>query len=828
MKTLLISLLASALVLAAQPAPPAPAPVPAAPAVEPHSAPAVAVPPLLGSSASAATNPVSSTTRPVPVRLPAPKVLPAVPGAATSSVPGKLAPFRRSAAPAAAAPPVSAPAEAPPRAGVPAVPAAAVPAVPGALPPGLPPGAVKSARPGAVTGGVTATNADASVKAEEAPEEQIIPAGQIKFEEADLAQVLTIYQELTGLTVLRPTSLPQATVTLYTATDLTRREAVQALDSILSLNGISMVPQGTKFVKALATAEAPQAGQIFYDADPNDLPEAGQYISYIARVKYASLEDVTAALQPFASKAPNSIMGIKSTQTLILRDNAENVKRMLEIIREIDVYVPREYKPVVIPIKYALAADIAQVLSTLTSGGGGVTSVGGGQGVGSQRLTTPTGGVGGGLPTASSGSRVGGSRYGGSYGGSYGSSYGGYGGYGGSGGIYQRSAGVVALSGNNPDAWAAEADRVMPQASFQQKLQQIVNKASGEEEIVVLGQTKIIADERTNSLLVFASDEDIEMINDIVAKLDVVLAQVLIEAVVLEVSLTDNLSFGVSALQHPGSAGQWKGVGGYRNDSVITDPWSWLGGDVSSTTNAIGGAILPNMPSGFSYFAKYANDLDIAVQAIAGIGNVKVLSRPRVQTSHAVPCRIFVGETRPYVTGYGYGGYGGYSQSQIAQLRIGIELNVLPLINPDGLVVMDIDQRVDNVGENVKIDNNDVPTTVERSANAKVSVRNGETVILGGFIRNEKRDSNSGVPFLKDIPLLGYLFKSTSRSDQRVELMILIRPFVLQTPEEAAIVALEEKSKMPGISKAERAFTEDERKAQRKAAQELYKREGFE
>ena len=80
---------------------------------------------------------------------------------------------------------------------------------------------------------------------------------------------------------------------------------------------------------------------------------------------------------------------------------------------------------------------------------------------------------------------------------------------------------------------------------------------------------------------------------------------------------------------------------------------------------------------------------------------------------------------------------------------------------------------------------------------------------------------------LKDIPLLGYLFRSTSTSGQRVELMIMIRPKVLPTPEDAAIVASEEKAKLPGISNAERMFSEAERKSQEKAAKELYKREGF-
>jgi len=191
-----------------------------------------------------------------------------------------------------------------------------------------------------------------------------------------------------------------------------------------------------------------------------------------------------------------------------------------------------------------------------------------------------------------------------------------------------------------------------------------------------------------------------------------------------------------------------------------------------------------------------------------------------------VECNIFIGETRPYITGtYSYLGSG--PSSQYSQLQIGITLSVLPLVNADGLVSMDIRQKIQSIGGTVKIDNNDLPATIDREVNSKVAVRDRETVILGGFISTEKRKAASGVPILKDIPILGNLFRSTSKSNDRKEIMVLIRPTVLPTPREAALTAIEEKSKLPGITAAELERTEDERKLQQKSAKEIYKKEGF-
>jgi type II secretory pathway component GspD/PulD (secretin) len=665
----------------------------------------------------------------------------------------------------------------------------------------------------------------------------------LSIQEMEINQLLDLYQEVSGRTVLRPATLTSPKITLKAATKLTRKEALEALDSILSLNQVSMVPQGEKFIKALPNNQAQQSGAVFFDGDPNDLPEAGVFIQYMAKFEYMDPKDIETLLKPFASPTGTMII-IPNTQNIVLRDFSENVKRMLEVLRKTDIETPHEYEPVVIPIKYALAVDIAQVLSSVTAGGGGGTTIGaagGGTGRGGG-----VGGMGGGF----GGSGLGRSGLGGSMGG-YGSSLGrgGYGGVGGYGGGYGGYSGYSVgepqlLDGNgfnpqsgetvpfgpggfnplqaavNPVAGGGVAGSTANRGSFQNRLQQIASRAGGtgggQNDIVVLGQTKIIADERTNSLLIFANKQDLASISNIIDKLDVVLAQVLIEAIVMEVSLSDGLNYGVSYLQPPKVTGKFTGAGGVNNGQGISDPSS-IG---STTTNGVA-----SLANAFSYFGKYGHDLDFAVAAAATDNRINVLSRPRIQTSHAVPANLFVGETRPYPTGTSYGGvYGGYSSIQ--QLQIGITLSVMPLINPDGLVVMDIQQRVQNRGEDIKIDNiGNVPSTVEREASAKVAIHDRDTVMLGGFISTDKQKDRGGVPLLKDIPLLGALFRSNKDTSSRRELIVLIRPTVLPTPGDAADIAKEERNRLPGVMQAEEEFNREEIKRLEEARRALKKQQ---
>jgi general secretion pathway protein D len=166
----------------------------------------------------------------------------------------------------------------------------------------------------------------------------------------------------------------------------------------------------------------------------------------------------------------------------------------------------------------------------------------------------------------------------------------------------------------------------------------------------------------------------------------------------------------------------------------------------------------------------------------------------------------------PYVTGSTYGSAYGNSSSY-SQLSVGVELDVTPFINPDGLVVMEINEEIDDINGSTFIQGvGDVPNTDKRTLSSQVAVKDRDTIILGGAIRSQKNATVSGVPLLKDIPILGVLFSSRSSNKTRDELLVLMRPTVLKTPELAAMQARTEESRLPGIANAEAKDNEEQRK----------------
>jgi general secretion pathway protein D len=173
-----------------------------------------------------------------------------------------------------------------------------------------------------------------------------------------------------------------------------------------------------------------------------------------------------------------------------------------------------------------------------------------------------------------------------------------------------------------------------------------------------------------------------------------------------------------------------------------------------------------------------------------------------------------VGDTVPYVTStYNYGGAYG-NQSSYSQLSVGVELDVTPFINPDGLVVMQIQQEIDDLNGFTTITGvGQIPNTIKRTLNSEIAVRDKDTVMLGGFIKNAKSTSRSGVPLLQDIPLLGNLFSSHSNSKQREELIVLMRPTVLKTPEIAAANTILEGRRLPGVSRSAADDAEEQSKS---------------
>ena len=629
--------------------------------------------------------------------------------------------------------------------------------------------------------------------------------GVLTLQMADLEVVLTLYAELTQRTVLRATALPKVQIMLSNQTPWTTEEAVQALDTVLAMNGIAMVNIGEKFVSAVPANTVLQEGAAFARGELKDLAETGQFVTKILKLKHVLPSEVQQVIASFA-KTPNGILAIDTTQTIVLRDYPANVKRMSELIEQLDVEVENDYKLEVIPIRYGMVTDIYNTMSSLVGGaaGGAAPAAGGAvaRTTGIQRTPTgrgartPMGGLGAG--------GIGG--------------YGGYGGYGTTpfrpGGYYPQDAATAPLEREiqaeleagqyrpqqasatpvNPAAPRPVTTPTTAASTFNQRFQQILSRAGQQAgQVQLLQDARIVPDERSNSLIVFANKQDMKMITNIVAKVDQLMAQVVIDAIIMDVQLSDSYSLGVSWLMQPQRSGNWTQTAGSNTGNLIT-----------SLTNIAGS-------SGFTYLAKFRDDLNVAVSALAGKNRGQILARPRIQTTHATPASFSVGETVPFISGTYQGGsiYG--PSAYFSQLSVDTTLDVTPFITPDDLVVMEITQQISEISGFEEFPGvGKQPRTINRSASSTISVRDGETVVLGGYIRASKSKTSSGVPLLKDIPLLGALFRSKSSDAKRSELIVLIRPTILRTPEDAAREAEATRDRLPGIRDMEQHIEKEE------------------
>ena len=309
-----------------------------------------------------------------------------------------------------------------------------------------------------------------------------------------------------------------------------------------------------------------------------------------------------------------------------------------------------------------------------------------------------------------------------------------------------------------------------------------------------------------------------ELVRKFIDELDKLVPMVLIEAIIMDIALDDNLSFGMSLSQDKNMiTGQFdSAMGSMHGGGVFTD---------KATSIA-------SLGSGLNYWGFLSSgNWEVALQAIKSDTRVNILSHPRIQTVHAEEAQLFIGETHPYIASSTIDVTGG-SRSSYQQKQIGIDMRVLPFVNPDGLVVMDIQQSIGDIISNKQIDGNDVPITTDRTATAKIYVRDGDSVVLGGFIKTKKTESRSGIPILKDVPFLGSLFRDNTDNNERQELVVLMRPTVLETPEAVGAGTESMYNNMPLVGRArlearsqeikyQKLYEEEKRKSEKMEAEKL-------
>jgi len=303
----------------------------------------------------------------------------------------------------------------------------------------------------------------------------------------------------------------------------------------------------------------------------------------------------------------------------------------------------------------------------------------------------------------------------------------------------------------------------------------------------VVGEVVVVADETTNALVIRTAPENWPIIEETLKKLDIVPKQVVIELLIAELTLTDKLNFGLEFLLKSGEFGV---------QQLLTVPPSGtppLSGLVSGGIPALPGLLLTFVDR--DRFFGFLNAADL-------LSRLKVLASPHILTADNMEARIQVGQEVPIVT-----------QEQasltalttavpttqqpttnvfrsIQQKDIGVILKVKPHVNEDRLVTLDIEQEVSAIqSETTGVIGS--PTFSKRTSKSSVVVPDKQTLVIGGIIREDRRREFTGVPFLSRLPVLGWLFRSTTDRVERTELILLLTPHVIASAEEAAAITKE-------------------------------------
>ncbi|MFQ5348004.1 MAG: type II secretion system secretin GspD [Rhodothalassiaceae bacterium] len=295
---------------------------------------------------------------------------------------------------------------------------------------------------------------------------------------------------------------------------------------------------------------------------------------------------------------------------------------------------------------------------------------------------------------------------------------------------------------------------------------------------------RIIADERNDAMLILATAQEYRMIEATLQRLDVPPLQVLIEATIAEVTLNDALQFGL----------RW-----FFDASGQDDTQNITFSDLET------GGVNSTFP-GFSYLFE-GNNARLALNALNEITDVTVVSSPQIMVLDNQTARLQVGDQVPVPVQQAVSTLDPNAPivNSIQFQDTGVILEVTPHVNASGLVVLDVRQEVSDVVPTTS-SGIDAPTIKQRAINSTVAVQTGETIALGGLIRDSRTGTDVGVPVLMHIPLLGNLFKTHSTKNDRTELLVLLTPQVVRDREEARTVTQELRRRLKGLERLRAQF----------------------
>lgn len=320
---------------------------------------------------------------------------------------------------------------------------------------------------------------------------------------------------------------------------------------------------------------------------------------------------------------------------------------------------------------------------------------------------------------------------------------------------------------------------------------------------------RIIPDEKNNSLVIVASAQAYEVLKKVISQLDVSPLEVLIDATIVEVKLTDNLQYGV----------QWffeHSLGPYGATAVLSGK--------APTPDSPGPLPLVGGRNGFSYsITDSASTIRAILTALANDSKINVVASPSLMVLNNQEAFINVGDQVPIAVSQQTNTSSvniadpnavpsAIVSNQIQMVETGVTLKIKPRVNAGGMVIMDIEQEANEAVETTTSALNS-PTIQQRKIESTIAAQSGDTIVLGGLIRDKRTEAANGIPLLKDIPYVGWLFSNNSKNLERTELVVLITPRVVQHRNDAALITNEFKRKLTGLYEdtSERSSEADDR-----------------
>ena len=688
------------------------------------------------------------------------------------------------------------------------------------------------------------------------PQQGVEERTPLNYPNTPVADILQVYENLTGKRLIRDSGVAQgAPLTIVVQGEIPKSEAVRLIEASLLLNGYTFVEVDDKTLKILGPAKFPRSQGIPIYSSPSMLPEGEEVVSYFMKLNFISPQDAvtlfTTAISP--PNAYTSFAAVPNAQAVLITENIPVIRKLIDLQTLVDV-PPAKVITEWITLKRADAEKVVETLQTLlekrdenaakaagqpppgqppqvdaqgqviqASLGGAATGAGQFETnliVGETQLiadprtnrilvvTRPVNfpyikqlidqldapvpldavlerplkfvAASDVLPVLSDLLSDGEEEAGGT-------GTGQAGGNAGDGSLIQPGTGqgigsTDGLGGGG--GGLSRADRIKEPT------------ADVAPESVIIGKTKIIADKSANSIIVIGPPDSRQKAAQLLDMLDVRPRQVYIAAVIGELNLTDEMEFGFSYFLRYVNNGAGTGAAGSIINSILQPNTNLpVAGDLVSPK------LFQNL-QGLTVYGTIADAVDVYARALESTGKFKILSRPVVYTTNNKKAVISSGQQIPYasstltsqtLSGTTVNPNTGIT-ANITYKDVLLKLEVLPLINANRDVTLVIVQTNNNVlGEQSFGGGNTAPIISAQELTTTVTVPSGGTVVLGGLIVERMQADDSGVPFLMRIPVLGYLFKQTSREVRRQELIVLLQPTVVENNEELAKASWQER-----------------------------------